>query len=506
MENTLREYNNIKPKVWEFIEGFRGNKKFGKTEAAAYISMLSEIHHVETGANIAEGLKYALNMAYEKLSGGLGELKTNYEKTYNNWLELDRRKIDLKRFVPFENQVKPKTYRPAEPVYSISLFTGAYGLDLGFEQAGFEVTLGLDISSASYENFHANRPGKPFITEDINKISIQDILKEAGLKPGEVDVLTGGPPCQPFSTAGKRLALNDPRASALMRYIDAINEMKPKVFVMEEVPGLLSARIKHVPLKERGKRPLTPEEKPGSVWRVVLEELRKTGYIIKWKKLNAADYGTPQIRERIIVIGVRPDIARKKRITEATPLHPTPTHTGYARRPKQQKATKSKEKPLDEWVSPTKLRPWVTLAEAIADIKTHDGMASLGPKYTKYVKYVPPGGNWRQIPDELKPAAMNGSLYSGGGRTSTYRRLSWYYPSPTLLTSPTMKATMRIHPLEDRPLSVREYLRIQGFPDDWKVVLPISHAYRHFGEAVPVPLARAVALKVRRDILGVPDA
>ena len=505
MENTLREYNAIKLDVWGFIEQFRGNKEFGKTEAAAYISMLSEIHHVETGANIIDGLKYALKTAHKKLAGGLGGLKEDYNKTYTHWLALDRKKIDLQKFIPFENQVKPEIYKPAEPLYGISLFTGAYGLDLGFEQAGFEVTLGLDISSASYENFHANRPDKPFITEDINKISIQDILKEAGLKAGEVDVLTGGPPCQPFSTAGKRLALNDPRASALMRYIDAINEMKPKVFVMEEVPGLLSARIKHVPLKERGKRPLSPEEQPGSVWKVVLSELKKTGYLIRWKKLNAADYGAPQIRERIIVIGVRPDIAKKQKITEATQLHPAPTHIGHVKRPKQRTAT-GKEKPLDKWVAPAKLRPWVTVAEAIADVKNHDGIASLGPKYAKYVKYVPPGGNWRQIPDELKPAAMNGSLYSGGGRTSTYRRLSWYYPSPTLLTSPTMKATMRIHPLEDRPLSVREYLRIQGFPDDWKVVLPISHAYRHFGEAVPVPLARAVALKVRRDILGVSDA
>jgi len=500
LEHIFQEYDAVKPKVWGLVEGFRGNKQLGKTEVAAYISMLTEIHHLETGADLIEGLKYALQRAHERLSKGLGELKGDYDQVYNQWLELDREKIDMRRFVPFENQVKPETYKPAEPLYVISLFTGAYGLDLGFEQAGFEVTLGLDISEASYENFHANRPGKPFITEDINKVSVQDILKEAGLKSEEVDVLTGGPPCQPFSTAGKRQALNDPRASALMRYIDAINEMKPKVFVMEEVPGLLSARIKHVPLKERGKRLLTPEEQPGSVWKVVLEELKKTGYLIKWKKLNAANYGTPQIRERIIVVGIRPDVAKERDITEGTLLHPIPTYEGYTKR------SKGKEKRLDDWLSPQKVEPWVTLAEAIADIKSHDGVASLGPKYTKYTKYVPPGGNWRQIPDELKPEAMNGSLYSGGGRTSTYRRLSWYYPSPTLLTSPTMKATMRIHPLEDRPLSVREYLRIQGFPDDWKVVLPISHAYRHFGEAVPVPLARAVALKVRRDILGVPDA
>jgi len=260
-----------------------------------------------------------------------------------------------------------------------------------------------------------------------------------------------------------------------MEFIRVIKEARPKVFVMEEVPGILSARIKHVPIKERGKRPLTPEEEPGSAWRVVLKELNKTGYKINWKVLNSADYGTPQVRERVIVIGVRPDVG--------SPVSPEPTHGRDATYPTL----------IGEAV-----RPWYTLAEALKGLGECEDYIPLPPKYAKFMKYVPPGGNWRQIPDPLKPEAMNRAYKAGGGRMGFYRRLTWFEPSPTLVTSPAMKATMMVHPWRDRPLSVREYLHIQGFPDTWKVVVKNSDAYRLFGEAVPVPLARAIAKVVRK--------
>ncbi|RLE90451.1 MAG: DNA cytosine methyltransferase [Thermoprotei archaeon] len=382
------------------------------------------------------------------------------------------------KYLSVVSQLRVVEDRVDEELTVVSLFTGAYGLDLGFELAGFRVTVALDISEDSYRNLKANRPKIPFLLGDIKRFSTADILKEAGLKPGEVDVVTGGPPCQPFSPAGKRQSLRDPRAAPLMDFIRVIKEARPKVFVMEEVPGILSARIKHVPIKERGKRPLTPEEEPGSAWRVVLEELEKTGYRIAWKVLNAADYGTPQVRERVIVIGVRPDL-------DKAPVFPEPTH--------------SKE-PVGLF---RVLRTWLTLAEALAGIEDHIGYLPLPPKYAKFMKYVPPGGNWRQIPDELKPEAMNAAYRAGGGRMGFYRRLTWFEPSSTLVTSPAMKATMMVHPWEDRPLSVREYLRIQGFPDEWRVVVSIQSAYRLFGEAVPVPLAKAIARTVRDKVLGV---
>jgi DNA (cytosine-5)-methyltransferase 1 len=475
-EEALREYNKLKVAAWAFTKKFDSHGGFSMGDARAYLSALADTFIAETGADYLTALREALRHAGEVYTkGGYQGVVEDYRAAYRRWLEVDRRRL-AKSLPRLDTSVTPPQERVDEELTVVSLFTGAYGLDLGFELAGFRVTVALDISEDSYANLKANRPKIPFLLGDIKRFRTEDILKEAGLKPGEVDVLTGGPPCQPFSPAGKRQSLNDPRAAPLMEFIRVIREARPKVFVMEEVPGVLSARIRHVPIKERGKRPLAPEEEPGSAWRVVLEELNKTGYMIEWRVLNAADYATPQERERVIVIGVRPDLGVK-------PAFPAPTHS---RRPVGLLGA---------------LKPWLTLLEAIAGVIDHIGYTPLPPKYAKFMRYVPPGGNWRQLPDELKPEAMGGAYNAGGGRMGFYRRLTWFEPSPTLVTSPAMKATMMVHPWEDRPLSVREYLRIQGFPDDWKVTVPVGVAYRLFGEAVPVPLAYAIARAVRDKVL-----
>ena len=186
--------------------------------------------------------------------------------------------------------------------------------------------------------------------------------------------------------------------------------------------------------------------------------------------LNAADYGTPQLRERVVVVGVRPDQGVEPRL-------PDPTH-------------KRPDRPSLEPLS-----PWVPLMDSIGGLDPGEYMP-LPPKYANFLKYVPPGGNWRQIPKELQPEAMNGAYTAGGGRMGFYRRLTWFEPSPTLVTSPAMKATMMIHPWEDRPLSVEEYKAIQGFPEDWIAPGSISSKYRKIGEAVPPLLAYAVARTV----------
>jgi DNA (cytosine-5)-methyltransferase 1 len=469
-------YDTLKTAIWAFIDSFNGRAEFSMGDARAYLSMLTDIGVLERGLDYVSALASALKHAEEvRRARGFPGIIEDYRATYSKWLESPREKLKDKALrVPVYKYTA--NISTDSELAVISLFTGAFGLDLGFEMAGFRVVAALDISEESYKNLKANRPKIPFLLGDIKKFSTKDILREAGVKPGEVDVVTGGPPCQPFSPAGKRQSLGDPRAAPLMEFIRVVKEAKPKVFIMEEVPGILSARIKHVPIKERGKRPLSPEEEPGSAWKVVVEELKRTGYIIAWKVLNAADYGTPQERERVIVIGVRPDLSVRPRI-------PDPTNS---RRPG----------------GLVKRAPWLTLLEAASDIGDHIGYLPLPPKYAEYIKYVPPGGNWRQIPDELKPEAMGGAYSAGGGRMGFYRRLAWFEPAPTLVTSPAMKATMMVHPWEDRPLSVREYLRIQGFPDDWKVVIPVQDAYRLFGEAVPVPLARAIAETVKSLILG----
>jgi DNA (cytosine-5)-methyltransferase 1 len=472
-------YDALKTQLWSFVDRFSGGKSFSMGDARALISMVADIAVIEQGYDYVSALAEALNFVHTVVASrtvmGLAE---EMRRVYRRWLEVRhelKKLLELKRL-----RTGVSAPRAAPPVKLggggltlISMFTGAYGLDLGFELAGFDVVVALDISEASYQNLKANRPRTPFLLGDIAMFRTEDILKEAGLKPGEVDVLTGGPPCQPFSPAGKRQSLSDPRASPLKHFIRVIAEARPKVFIMEEVPGILSARIRHVPISERGTRPLTPEEEPGSAWRVILEELRKTGYIIEWKVLNAADYGVPQERERVIVIGVRPDLRKQ-------PRWPAPTHS---------------RKPQATLLGT--MSPWLTLLEAISDIDDHIGLVPLPSKYSRFISYVPPGGNWRHIPDELKHEAMGRAYTASGGRMGFYRRLAWFEPSPTLVTSPAMKATMMVHPWEDRPLSVKEYLRIQGFPDDWRVVVGTSDAYRLFGEAVPVRLAKAIAEVVR---------
>ncbi len=462
-EKTLAQY-------WNFIEEFRGKKGLGMGDARAYLSALVDIEVLNSGMD-KNGLIPILEKVLSEKSNK--NPSQDYEKVIAAWVEAE--KEDLIKYL---KKIKPPKIKSEKKLKkngfsSISLFSGSFGLDLGFEYAGFEVGVALDIEPASEEIISANRPKIPFILDDIVNVDTKTILETAGIDKGDLDVLTGGPPCQPFSTAGKREGLNDPRASPLTEYIRVINEAQPKVFVMEEVTGLLSARLSHVPIKERNNRKLLPEEEKGSVWKVITEELRKTGYKIRYETLNAADYGAPQNRKRVILIGVRPDIEIK------IPLIPEPTHK------------KPNLSSLDQ------LHPWINLQNSIMGIEPGE-CPDLSPKFKKYMPCVPPGGNWRQIPDDLKKEAMNNAFYAGGGKMGFYRRLCWFEQSPTLVTSPTMKSTMMVHPWEDRPISVNEYKVIQGFPIEWLLPGSVSNKYKKVGEAVPPTLSFAIAKNVRK--------
>jgi DNA (cytosine-5)-methyltransferase 1 len=360
----------------------------------------------------------------------------------------------------------------------ISLFSGALGLDLGFLASGFDMRLANDIDKSSFETVSKNVPSIPFIHNDFAKVSSDVVLNKAGLDIGKVDVLTGGPPCQPFSTAGRRQGLLDPRASPLRVFVRAIKEIQPKAFVMEEVTGLRSARLKHVPISERGGRALTPEEKKGSAFNVVLQMLHSTNYRILWDVLNAADFGAPQSRNRLIFIGLKGGV----------PTLPVPTHS---------------DKPQAGLDGRT-LKPWNTFWECSADIQgKEDDFTPLSQKTDEYMKFIPPGGYWRHLPKDVIKEAMGGAYSSGGGKMGYFRRLSWDEPSPTVVTSPVQKGTMFCHPEASRPLSIREYKRIQGFPDDWEIVGNASKKYRQIGNAVPVHLSYAIAKKVS-ELLGIP--
>jgi DNA (cytosine-5)-methyltransferase 1 len=369
---------------------------------------------------------------------------------------------------------------------SISLFAGAFGLDLGLEKAGFHTVSVVEIDPDATKTIALNRPRlfESAIPRDIQHISAQIILEEAGrvldigraLHPGEVDLVTGGPPCQPFSTAGKRMSVGDPRGSLFKDFIRIVKEVQPCFFIMENVRGLLSAPIRHRPHTKRGLGypPLEPEELPGSALQVVLAEMEHLGYTVAPPRLlDAADYGVPQNRTRVIFIASR----EGQHVTVPLPTHSKNGVGG--------------------------LRRWCTLQEALTDLIDPEPEYIPYPESRlKYLRLLKAGQNWRYLPDDLKQEAMGGAYQSGGGKVGFYRRLSWNKPSPTVTTSPHQKATDMCHPEKLRPLSVRECARIQTFPDDWIFNGSIASKYRQIGNAVPVLLGKAIGEHIHKLIKG----
>lgn len=351
----------------------------------------------------------------------------------------------------------------------ISLFSGAMGLDLGLEEAGLDVRVSQDVDPWCVKTMAEN--GRNHLAGDIREILQKDpgcrtILKRAQLKKGEAFAVVGGPPCQAFSTAGRRQALNDPRGSLFMQFAHVVREVQPRFFVMENVKGLLSAAVKHRPLGERVEE-LSAEEMPGSAFAVVLQTLEGLGYAVKFDVLDAVHFGVPQFRERLVLIG-----SRDHEIT----MLPKPTHF-----PVHQEARYR----------------WVVLGDTIRDLEESPGPGgSFSEDRLSLLRLVPEGGNWRSLPADLQRQGMGGAYESSGGKVGFFRRLSYNEPSPTLVTSPVQKATMLCHPTKDRPLSVREYARIQQFPDDWKINGNPMHAYRQIGNAVPLGLGRAIGLSL----------
>ncbi|WP_295820276.1 DNA cytosine methyltransferase [uncultured Deinococcus sp.] len=359
----------------------------------------------------------------------------------------------------------------------ISLFSGAGGLDLGLETAGFRTLAAVEIDRTARATLAANmadRPSPPFIAADITTLDAADLLAATGLNRGEVMLVSGGPPCQPFSTAGRREALNDPRGSLFRDFLRMVEGIQPRFFVMENVRGLLSATLRHRPISARDGTPLTPDEERGSAFRVILDEFERIGYSFTYGLLNAADHGVPQMRQRVVILGSRDH--------EALSL-PVPTHseTGAGGLPR-----------------------WRTLRDALAGLDDPEPQFQpYSEARLQYLRVVPEGGNWRSLPAELIPAAMGGAYTSGGGKVGFYRRLSWDRPSPTVTTSPAQKATDMCHPTLHRPISVREAARLQGFPDDWVFCGSVSDQYRQIGNAVPVGLGQAIGTALMETVRGV---
>lgn len=342
---------------------------------------------------------------------------------------------------------------------TISLFSGAMGLDIGLTEAGLNIVIGQDFEPTCVDTMKAN--GHNVLGGDIRDIQPQQLLDLTGLHQGEPFMICGGPPCQPFSTAGKRLGINDPRASLFMDFIRMIDYIRPRFFVMENVKGIMSAPLKHVPTAEHDDN--DPDQKLGTILDVILSEFNKLRYKTVYGLLDAVNYGVPQFRERFVLIGSRDN---------ESIFPPVPTHFQMHQNPAYR---------------------WKTVGEAIKDLENNPGeCGTLTPERMKYLRMVPEGGNWRDLPKELIPEAMGGAFESGGGKVGFYRRLSYSQPSPTITTAPAQKATMLCHPTKDRPLSVKEYARLQQFPENWQFTGTTAAKYKQIGNAVPVGLAKAI--------------
>ena len=324
---------------------------------------------------------------------------------------------------------------------SIELFAGAGGLALGVEKAGFN-TLGLiEFDKDAADTLKKNRPNWNVINDDIANISCLDLEKYFSIKKGELDLLSGGAPCQAFSYAGKRLGLEDARGTLFYHYALFLEKLQPKMFLFENVRGLLT-------------------HDHGKTYATMLDIFTRAGYTIDKQVLNAWNYGVPQKRERLITIGIRNDLVGK---------------TEY-RFPKAHSY-----KPV--------------LRDVLLDCPDGPGVP-YGEKKRKIFELVPAGGYWRDIDPAIAKEYMKSCWDMEGGRTGILRRMSLNEPSLTVLTSPSQKQTERCHPLEARPFTVRENARCQTFPDDWEFCGNVSAQYKQVGNAVPVNLAYDIAKEI----------
>lgn len=335
------------------------------------------------------------------------------------------------------NFVKP------ENEYSVlELFAGAGGLAIGLEKAGLKCVALNEIDKWACETLRNNRPNWNVVEGDIKNFDFTEYN-------GKVDVVTGGFPCQAFSYAGKKLGLNDARGTLFYEFARVVQEVQPAICIGENVRGLLS--------HEKGKT------LDGMI--SILDEI---GYkVAPVQVLKAINYRVPQKRERLILVGVRKDI-------DLDFEYPKPHHKIY------------------------------NLEDALkkGELFDCDVPKSNGAKYPEYKKQVldmvPPKGYWRDLPVDIQKEYMGGSFYLGGGKTGMARRIGWDEPSLTLTCSPAQKQTERCHPDETRPFTVREYARIQTFPDEWKFAGSIAQQYKQIGNAVPVNLGQEVGFSVVR--------
>ena len=325
----------------------------------------------------------------------------------------------------------------------VELFAGAGGLAAGLELAGLKCAMLNEIDKDACATLKINRPHWDVRCCDIARIDFSEFA-------GKVDVVTGGFPCQAFSYAGKKLGLEDTRGTLFYEFARAVKEIKPLICVGENVRGLLT-------------------HDGGRTLRSMVDVLEELGYaVLPPQLLKAIHYRVPQKRERLLIVGLRKDVAD---LNFAFPLPDTRIYT-------MRDALKQ------------------------GDLFDCDVPQSAGQTYPEWKKQVmdmvPPGGYWRDLPLGVQQAYMKKSFFLGGGKTGMARRMAWTEPCLTLTCNPAQKQTERCHPEQTRPLTVREYARVQTFADNWLFSGSVSSQYRQIGNAVPVNLARAVGESIVR--------
>jgi DNA (cytosine-5)-methyltransferase 1 len=308
---------------------------------------------------------------------------------------------------------------------TIELFAGCGGMALGLENAGLHHELLVEVSKDCVNTLQINRPKWTVSQEDVNNIDFKQYY-------GKIDVVSGGFPCQAFSYAGKGKGFEDTRGTLFFEFARCLAEIKPKIAIAENVRGLLS-------------------HQKGKTLEIILNTFKQLGYNPYYEVLSAQFLDVPQKRDRLIILACRKDL-------NIIPIFPQKNN--YT----------------------------ISLREALKNCATSPGV-EYNARKKAIMELVPPGGNWKNLPLETQKAYMKNSFYKEGGRTGFAKRLSWDEPCLTITCSPAQTQTERCHPDETRPLNIREYARIQTFPDNWEFKGSVTSQYRQIGNAVPVNMA-----------------
>lgn len=358
----------------------------------------------------------------------------------SNYRVYSKEQLDL--FLPYEakNDIVSNFVVPDHEYKVLELFAGAGGLAIGMEQAGLNCVALNELDKWACQTLRKNRPAWNVLEGDIKNYSFKKYR-------GEVDLVTGGFPCQAFSYAGKKLGLEDARGTLFYEFARAVTEVMPPICIGENVKGLKS-------------------HDKGKTLEGMISILDEIGYdVVDPEVLKAINYNVPQKRERLILVGIRKDVS-------ATYHYPIPNDKIYN---------------LEDALKKGELYD--------SDVPSSSGSAYPESK-KRFLDLIPPKGYWRDLPIDMQKEYMQKSYYLGGGKTGMARRIGWDEPCLTLTCSPAQKQTERCHPDETRPFTTREYARIQTFPDDWKFAGSVSQIYKQIGNAVPVNLGKEIGYSV----------